>query len=274
MASLLIAFPIPKIVFIMMNVIIVLILLLIIVLFRKINTLSNKVFTLQRSIDHRNTLLENSITQMAKDLPLENHPHTQNTQINNMIENLLHKFSIRLNKKIHDKFQLEQNIWHDKFSILLDLVGKTEKDLRQKRDEIFKDTWISITELRQKSQLLFNDMQEDGIFYRLQSLWLLGTVYHNQAEYIEAFRLCNAALKLVSEGQPKLPLSHKIIWSLVELFLNNEQHLDKYTQQNTLKKFQLTPQIIMEYCQELENFDSNIELLQQIRIWYNHHSNI
>ncbi len=241
---------------------------------KKVQSLSKDIFSLQRYSEHKDTLLENSIAQLAKDLPIENHPHTRNKTINNMIESLLHKFSITLNKKIHEKLQTEQSIWNDKFSILLSILGKTEKDIQQKRDDHFKESWDSITELRQKSQLLFNDMQEDGIFYRAQSLWLLSNLNLQQEDYYEAFRYCVAAIKLYIDGRPKLPLSQKIAWKIGDTFIESADHLTKNAQQEIIKKFQVNPESVLDIFLELDSIESNTEILQRVRIWLNQYTQI
>ncbi|MGL5956290.1 MAG: hypothetical protein ACRC0X_06770 [Brevinema sp.] len=240
-----------------------------IILSKKIKKLSQELFSLQRSTNHKDTVLETTLSQFTQDLPIEKHPHTQNKQTTHLIENLLHKFSIRLNKKLHEKLQQEQNIWNEKFSLLLTLMNKTEKDLQQVRDHRFKESWISITELRQKAQLLFNDMQEDGVFYRIQSLWQLSTLSLQQQNPYDAFRHSTAALRLYHDSKPTLPLSHKIIWNIGNTFIESSKTLEKKIQQEIIKKFQITSKDILELFQETENFESNIETLQKIRIWYN-----
>ncbi len=236
---------------------------------KKVSTLSKTIFSLQRSVDHKDTILENAITQMAKEMPSDSQLTSHDKHTHKIIETLLHKFSVRLNKKIHEKLQLEQSIWQDKFSILLSLMDKTEDDLRQERDEYFKDSWATITELRQKSQLLFNDMQEDGIFYRMQSLWLLSNLNHQQNNNYEAFRYCVAALKLYSDFRPKLPLSQKITWKIGDSFVECYQNMDATKQQEILKKFQMSGEDVLDLFQDLESFESNTNTLQQVRIWYN-----
>ncbi|MGL4676881.1 MAG: hypothetical protein ACRCWI_04345 [Brevinema sp.] len=245
-----------------------------IILSKKIKRVSQELFSLQRSTNHKDTVLETTLAQLAQDFPIETHPHTTNKQSANMVENLLHKFSVRLNKKIHEKIQQEQNLWHEKFSMLLILMNKTEKDLQKVRDHQFKESWLSITELRQKAQLLFNDMQEDGVFYRIQSLWQLSCLNLQQQKPYEAFRHCTATIKLYHDSRPSLPLSHKIMWNIGDTFIQSTQFLDKHAQQEIIKKFHITGKDILEVFQEIENYESNIETLQQIRIWYNQFSQI
>ncbi len=246
--------------------IIIALFILCIYLNKKVSTLTKIVFSLQRSVDHRYSVLEGAISQMAQEISSDNlTPEDKHT--NQVIENLLHKFSIRLNKKIHEKLQSEQDIWQDKFSVLLSLMGKTDDDLQQEIDVYFKDSWTTITELRQKSQLLFNDMQEDGIFYRMQSLWLLSNLNHQQTDNYESFRYCVAALKLYADFKPKLPLSQKITWKIGDSLLVCYPHLDTHQQQEILKKFHLSAQDILDLFQDLDSTESHT--LQQIQIWYN-----
>ena len=241
---------------------------------KKTSRLSKALFTLQRSVNHKETIFENTISKLAQDLPLDNHPATHEKNISQTIEQLLNKFSVQLHKNIQDNLQQEQNIWHDKFTVLLTILGKTEKDLRHHRDDLFKNSWTSITELRQKSQLLFNDMKEDGIFYRMQSLWLLSDLDLQQKSYYDSFRYTIAALKLYHDSKPNLPLSHKIAWKLGNNITELSAKLEKQQQLQLLKKFNLTSTQILETFQDLENFESNIAVLQKIRLWNNQSTNI
>ena len=241
---------------------------------KKTSRLSKALFTLQRSVNHKETIFENTISKLAQDLPLDNHPATHEKNISHTIEQLLNKFSVQLHKNIQDNLQQEQNIWHDKFTVLLTILGKTEKDLRHHRDDLFKNSWTSITELRQKSQLLFNDMKEDGIFYRMQSLWLLSDLDLQQKSYYDSFRYTIAALKLYHDSKPNLPLSHKIAWKLGNNITELSAKLEKQQQLQLLKKFNLTSTQILETFQDLENFESNIAILQKIRLWNNQSTNI
>ena len=241
---------------------------------KKTSRLSKALFTLQRSVNHKETIFENTISKLAQDLPLDNHPATHEKNISHTIEQLLNKFSVQLHKNIQDNLQQEQNIWHDKFTVLLTILGKTEKDLRHHRDDLFKNSWTSITELRQKSQLLFNDMKEDGIFYRMQSLWLLSDLDLQQKSYYDSFRYTIAALKLYHDSKPNLPLSHKIAWKLGNNITELSTKLEKQQQQQLLKKFNLTSTQVLETFQDLENFESNIAVLQKIRLWNNQSTNI
>ena len=241
---------------------------------KKTSRLSKALFTLQRSVNHKETIFENTISKLAQDLPLDNHPATHEKNISHTIEQLLNKFSVQLHKNIQDNLQQEQNIWHDKFTVLLTILGKTEKDLRHHRDDLFKNSWTSITELRQKSQLLFNDMKEDGIFYRMQSLWLLSDLDLQQKSYYDSFRYTIAALKLYHDSKPNLPLSHKIAWKLGNNITELSEKLEKQQQCQLLKKFNLTSTQILETFQDLENFESNIAILQKIRLWNNQSTNI
>ncbi|MDK2818701.1 MAG: hypothetical protein KFW21_04555 [Spirochaetota bacterium] len=261
-------------IFIIISVIIIILFIYYIRLSSKIKQLSEALFSLQRSVNHKETIFENTISKLAQNLPLDNHPATQEKHISNIIEQLLNKFSIQLQRKIQDNFQDEQDIWHDKFTILLTILGKTEQDLRQNRDELFKKSWISITELRQKSQLLFNDMKEDGIFYRMQSLWLLSDLEAQKQFYYDSFRYSIAALKLYQDSKPTLPLSQKIAWKVGENLADISTKLDKQSQQKNLKKFNLTMPQVLEIFQELENTSSNIEVFQKIRLWNNQFTSI
>lgn len=263
----------PLIILIIMIVVIVL-LVYCIYLSKKTAKLSKALFTLQRSVNHKETIFENTISKLAQDLPLENHPATHEKNISHTVEQLLNKFSIQLHKKIQDNLQQEQDIWHDKFTVLLTILGKTEKDLRHHRDDLFKDSWTSITVLRQKSQLLFNDMKEDGIFYRLQSLWLLSDLDLQQKSYYDSFRYTIAALKLYHDSKPNLPLSHKIAWKLGNNLTELSIKLEQQQQQQLLKKFNLTSTQVLEIFQELENFESNIEIFQKMRLWNNQSINL
>ena len=241
---------------------------------KKTSRLSKALFTLQRSVNHKETIFENTISKLAQDLPLDNHPATHEKNISHTIEQLLNKFSVQLHKNIQDNLQQEQNIWHDKFTVLLTILGKTEKDLRHHRDDLFKNSWTSITELRQKSQLLFNDMKEDGIFYRMQSLWLLSDLDLQQKSYYDSFRYTIAALKLYHDSKPNLPLSHKIAWKLGSNIAEISTKLERQQQQLIIKKFNLTSTQILEIFQDLENFESNIVVLQKIRLWNNQFANM
>ena len=241
---------------------------------KKTSRLSKALFTLQRSVNHKETIFENTISKLAQDLPLDNHPATHEKNISHTIEQLLNKFSVQLHKNIQDNLQQEQNIWHDKFTVLLTILGKTEKDLRHHRDDLFKNSWTSITELRQKSQLLFNDMKEDGIFYRMQSLWLLSELDLQQKSYYDSFRYTIAALKLYHDSKPNLPLSHKIAWKLGNNITVLSEKLEKQQQCQLLKKFNLTSTQVLETFQDLENFESNIAVLQKIRLWNNQSTNL
>ena len=261
-------------IFITISVIIIILFIFCIRLSSKTKKLSEALFSLQRSVNHKETIFENTISKLAQNLPLDNHPATQEKHISNIIEQLLNKFSIQLQRKIQDNLQDEQDIWHDKFTILLTILGKTEQDLRQNRDELFKKSWISITELRQKSQLLFNDMKEDGIFYRMQSLWLLSDLEAQKQFYYDSFRYSIAALKLYQDSKPTLPLSQKIAWKVGENLADISTKLDKQSQQKNLKKFNLTMPQVLEMFQELENTSSNIEVLQKIRLWNNQFTSI
>lgn len=237
---------------------------------KKIKSLQETIFSVQRDFDHKQTVVESIVSKITTGTPLATHPATQEQHITQKITQLLQQFSLKLNRKMYDSFKQEHAVWNEKFSILLTLLGKTEDDLKKVREHVFKDSWTSISELRQKSQLLFNDMKEDGIFYRMQSLLLISNLSAQQNQEVEAFRHTIAALKLYYESKPVLPLSHKITWKVGAALIKCTTYLDPNIQKEILRKFNITPKQILSLFQELDYADTHPELLQEIHIWVNH----
>lgn len=235
---------------------------------RKIKKLSQNVFSLSRNFDHKETVLEQTVSQIASGLPIDLHPDIIEDRILKNVEDILHRFSIKLNKRFQESLLQEQNIWNDKFSILLKVLNKNEKDLNGARDHLFKDSWTSISKLRQKSQLLFNDMKEDGIFFRMQSLWQISHLDFLQQSYQDSFRHSVAAIKLYYDSKPSLPLSHKLLWKIGAIVVQNGSHLDPALQKEILQKFYLSPSdIIQSFQDETEHFQNNIETMHSLRLW-------
>jgi len=245
-----------------------------IILTKQYKYIKQEFFTLHRSIKQKETILENAVSRISEGVPLSKNPAEQEKVLLKKIETLIYNFSIKLNGTLYEKFQEEKNIWNDKFSVLLHSLGKTERELKYSRDNIFKDTWISITELRQKSQLLFIDMKEDGIFYRIQTLWFLSDLSIQQKQYYEAWRHLIASLKLCHTSNPTLPITHTLVWKMAELLYNSSELLSKVEQKEILYKFQISSQEILEYFHTLENSDPHIEIIQKIQIWNNQLSSI
>ncbi len=237
-----------------------------VVLFTYFKKLSNSIYSYQRDMDHKISVIESVLEQVSRDLPLNEHPAVITKEKKDIIEDMLHDFSAKLHSQITRQLDSAQDIWNDKFSILLSLTGKTEQDLKGARDDYFKDSWTSITELRKKSQLLFNDMQEDGIFYRLQSLWLLSELEIQQGDDAEAFRHCTAAIKLYHDSKPKLPISRKVIWKICETLLKSSQKADHAYQLETLKKFHITAEDINTLYRDTGDY-KNSELMQKLGSW-------
>ncbi len=256
-----------------LTILIIILFIMCIVLFRYVKSLSTAIYTAQRDTDHKTDLMESALEQLAKDLPLQSHPSTLNKQKKDLVEEMLHDFSARLNKQIGSQLKSAQDIWNDKFSILVSLTGHTEQEIKSQRDDYFKDSWTSITELRKKSQLLFNDMQEDGVFYRLQSLLLLSELELQQSEDFEAFRHCSAAIKLYHDSKPRLPLSKKLIWKICETFIKAGEGTDINKQHETLKKFQITAKDIVDLYKDMYDF-KNAETMDRLGEWSTNYNSI
>lgn len=262
--------------FVKSNIFLFVLLFFILILFIKNRRLSKKIihlerdfFSFERNIDQKNNILENVTSRLTLGMPVNLNPEERERKLLHTVQDLINDFSIKFNRSIQTYLSSERDIWNNKFSVLLRTLGKTEKDLIENRDILFQDTWVSIAELNQKSQLLFQDMKEDGIFYRTQSLWLLGSLCLHQNRYVDAFRHFVAAMKLFYDGKPSLPLTVSIMWKIAFDFCNCSLHLDKKSQKDILSKFHLTPHDIVSLYQMLDNKDSHTELLQKIRIWYN-----
>lgn len=241
---------------------------------KKITHLERQFFTFERNIDQKNNILENVTARLTGGMPVNLNPKEREKKLLHTIQDLMNDFSIKFNRSVQTSLASERDLWNNKFSVLLHALGKTEKELIESRDILFRDTWVSITELHQKSQLLFQDMKEDGIFYRTQSLWMLGSLSLHQNQYIDAFRHFVAALKLFYDGKPSLPLTVSIMWKIAFDFCNCSLNLDKKSQKDILSKFHITPHDIVSLYQMLDNKDSHTELLQKIRIWHNNISTV
>lgn len=231
--------------------------------------LERHLFSFERNVDQKNNILENVTSRLTLGMPVNLNPEERERKLLKTVQDLINDFSIKFNRSIQNYLSSERDIWNNKFSVLLYTLGKTEKDLAESRDILFQDTWTSIAELNQKSQLLFQDMKEDGIFYRTQSLWLLGSLCLHQNQYIDAFRHYTAAMKLFYDAKPSLPLTVSLMWKIAFDFCNCSLSLDKKSQKDILSKFHLTPHDIVSLYQMLDNKDSHTELLQKIRIWHN-----
>lgn len=241
---------------------------------KQLNQLKQILFSLHRSTEQKETILENTVSRIAEGVPLSKNPAEQEKLLLKKVEDLIHNFSAKLNRIIYDILKDERNIWNDKFSVLLHSMGKNVFDLKHSRDIIFKDSWTSITELRQKSQLLFIDMKEDGIFYRIQTLWLLSDLCLQQKQYQIAYRHLIAALKLCLTSQPSLPITHTLTWKIATTLYTSAEYLTKKEQEELLYKFQLSSQEIVDYFHSLENSDPHIEIIQKLQIWNNQLSSI
>ena len=230
---------------------------------KTITKITQTVFSTRREQEQRYTILESIVSQLSINAPSSEKSYVRE------IQEILEGFSLNLNKKVNITLKNERDNWHEKFAILLSVLDVTEEELKHERDLVFKDSWASITELRQKSQLLFKDMKEDGIFYRTQSLWLLSNISMQEKNHEEAFDYLLAALKLSYESKPVLPVTHKLVWKIARKLVDCTHVLDKETQSVALKKFHINPKQIAHLYQEYNPTGQEQALFQNIQSWAN-----
>ncbi|MGL4367779.1 MAG: hypothetical protein ACRCTQ_05835 [Brevinemataceae bacterium] len=231
--------------------------------------LKKHLFSLERSYDQKFTMLENGVSLIAQGMPLNQNPTYKEKELIKHIETLINEFSLKLHQQMKDTLNNENGLWNEKFSILLQTLGKTENDLKKIQGKDFQTTWASISQMYQKSQLMFTDMKEDGIFYRIQSLWSLSELCFQQKKYHESWRHIIAGTKLLISSKPELPLTHNIAWNLANLIYNCALKLLTQEQLEILDKFHVTSQDILEYFYNLDNKDNHNKDLQKLRQWSN-----
>ncbi|MGL4388128.1 MAG: hypothetical protein ACRCTJ_01880, partial [Brevinema sp.] len=188
------------------------------------------------------------------------------------IQESLRSFSADIQEKIQNILDDTNSDWNDKFSVLLHLTGKNENDLNKQKNNLFINNWKSISKVRQQSLLLFNDMKEDGTFFRMYSLWTLSNLSISQQKHEEAWRHMIAAMKLYYDSKPELPLTHRLASSIGQLLYQCSLNIDKQIQINTLKKFHITAEQIVSYL-SLNNNKENIETMQLLMVWESQLSN-
>lgn len=238
-------------------------------LYRRIRKLEKSLFSYQRVMEQKNCILENTVSQIAEAFPPDLNPVIREKKFLSIFEELIQNFSLKLNKTTQELIAIQNNVWNEKFAALLKITGKTEKDLSSVHAGILKDTWESIADLRQKSQLLFDDMREDSIFYRCQSLWLLGNLCLGQNRFTEAWRHYIAALRLYKDSSPKLPLTRSILWQIAGDMIICTKNLIHHELWDSLDKFHISPADIASLFIEIDKLDAHPESLQKIRNWAN-----
>ncbi|MGL5721633.1 MAG: hypothetical protein ACRCY4_04460 [Brevinema sp.] len=236
-------------------------------LYRRIRHLEKNLFSYQRVLEQKTSILDSVVSQIASAHPPDLNPHLREKRLLQLIEELVQNFSIKLNKTTHEQLTLQNDLWNEKFSALLKAVGKSERDLSPTRASEMLPAWTSIVDLRQKSQLLFDDMREDGIFYRIQSLWLLGNLSFSQNRNVEAWRHYVAGLRLFKESSPELPLTKNLMWKLADDMLLCLKQLTVRDQIDGLDKFHIRPEDIADIYMELNKADSHPDSLQKLRSW-------
>lgn len=236
-------------------------------LYRRLRKLEKNLFSYYRVLEQKTGILENTVAQISSAMPPDLNPELREKKFLSSLESLVQNFSVALNKSTQEQIVQQNDLWHEKFSALLRALGKTEKDLSLSRDPNINAAWTSIVELRQKSQLLFDDMREDGIFYRLQSLWLLGSLGANQGRHMEALRHFTAAFRLYKDTLPKLPLSKTLMWQIADDYLSSVKQAEPPRQADILEKFHISPTDITHIYTELDKFDAHPDTLQKLRSW-------
>ncbi|MGL5254910.1 MAG: hypothetical protein ACRC9L_07965 [Brevinema sp.] len=236
-------------------------------LYRRIRHLEKNLFSYQRVLEQKTSILDSVVSQIASALPPDLNPQLREKRLLHLIEDLVQNFSIKLNKTTHEQISLQNDIWNEKFSSLLKVLGKDERDLIKTLSTGALPAWTSIVDLRQKSQLLFDDMKEDGIFYRIQSLWLLGNLCFAQSRNVDAWRHYIAGIRLFKESSPKLPLTKNLMWKLADDILLCIKQLPTRDQMDGLNKFHVLPEEIALIFIELNKTDSHPDSLQKIRSW-------
>lgn len=259
---------------IILSAIIICLFLVILYIFKKNNhKMHMELINTHRKFNQHINILNTIVNGLTSDLPLHNHPMEKEKQIVKELKHSMQKFSQDISENIQQIVSSENDLWNDKFSILLDTLGKSESELQEKRDDLFKESWTSISKLRKQSVLLFHDMKEDGTFFRMQSLYTLSQLCFSEQKYETTFRHIIAALKLYSDTQPTLPLSHHIAWDLGELLYQCSLHLDRDYQTHILKKFNISGDEIVSHLSNSQNYEEHIETLQLLRIWESQISN-
>ena len=236
-------------------------------LYRRIRRLEKNLFSYQRVLEQKTSILDNVVSQIASAHPPDLNPQLREKRLLQLIEELVQNFSIKLNKTTHEQLTLQNDMWSEKFSSLLKALGKNERDLIQVHSNELLPAWTSIVDLRQKSQLLFDDMKEDGIFYRIQSLWLLGNLSFSQNRNVDAWRHYVAGVRLYKESSPQLPLTKNLMWKVADDMLICLKLLTVREQVDGLDKFHVLPEDVANIFIELNKDDSHPDSLQKLRSW-------
>ncbi|MGL4562606.1 MAG: hypothetical protein ACRCVW_01965 [Brevinema sp.] len=240
---------------------------------KKIKRMSLEITNLTRQFNQKINLITNIVNALTSDLPLDFHPSEREKKLLHKMKEQITLFSSNIHKNVENIITQESDHWNDKFSTLLSALGKTEQNLETPKNDLFKKNWNSISKIRQQSLLLFNDMKEDGVFFRMYSLWTLSSLSVSQQKYNDAWRHIIASLKLYCDSQPELPLTHRLAWNISELLYECSLEVEKKEQIALLEKFHITADEIVSYLSINNNNEENIETLQLLLVWASQLSN-
>ncbi|MGL4394760.1 MAG: hypothetical protein ACRCS8_06000 [Brevinema sp.] len=250
-----------------------LIILLAFVINKRFSKLEMEIINLKRQYNQKINLVNDMINSLTSDLPLEFHPSEREKKIFTQLQTSLKNFSTDIQKNVQKLLSEEHSEWDDKFSALLHLTGKTKEDIKAEKNNFFVEDWKSISKVRQQSIMLFNDMKEDGTFFRMYSLWTLSNLSISQQKHEEAWRHMIAAIKLYCDSKPELPLTHRLAWNIAQSLYQSSLNIDKRYQIDILEKFNITAEEIVSYLSSINNSPENTETIQLLMVWESQLSN-